>query len=155
MVKYISSITVPFARDRVWALLSDWSNLSAWDMSITQSILAPSQKSDKVGVGTKYNVLFTANGMKNVKVEYVCSVFDAPNRCQHIGTATLFRSQDTFQFDVVSETETKITAEFNLSFRCILAPLSFLMNGTMQETGPIVMKDIDKFVHEQLDEKKA
>lgn len=154
MVKYAGSVVVPFARERVWKLMSDWTNLAAWDLNITHSALAAGQPPGAAGVGTKYDVLFSANGLKNVKVSYTCTAFDPPERCQYLGLATLFRSQDSVACEALPDGQTKITAEFNLSFRSVLAPLSFLMNGAMQETGPVVMKDIEKFVTEQLAEKE-
>lgn len=150
MVKYSSSVIVPFARERVWKLMSDWTNLAAWDLNITKSVRAAGQKPDQVGVGTKYDCAFSANGMENVKVDYECVLFDEPNKARFVGLARLFRSVDTIQCEDAANGATKITAEFNLAFRGLLAPLSFLMNGAMQSTGPVVMKDIHKFVEEQL-----
>lgn len=154
MVKYSSSVVVPFARERVWKLMSDWTNLSAWDVNITKSALSPDHTPGPPAVGTKYVCEFSANGMENVKVDYECVLFDPPARCQYVGLARFFRSVDSVQCDPEGDASTKITAEFNLSFRGLLSPFSFLMNGAMQSTGPLVMKDIEKFVAEQLAEEE-
>ncbi|CAN8065830.1 unnamed protein product [Agarophyton chilense] len=150
MVKYRSSVIVPYARDRVWKLMSDWTNLSKWDVNITKSQLAASESTDAQGEGTKYECAFSLNG-KPIDVDYTCVKFDEPNICQFVGLAKLFRSQDSLEFESKDD-ETKITAEFDLAFRGLLSPFSFVMNGAMQKTGPIVMEDIKKFVTEQLRE---
>lgn len=130
--------------------MSDWTNLAVWDINITKSVLADDQKPNQVGIGTKYDCEFSANGMENVKVDYECVYFDAPTKAQYVGLARLFRSVDTVECEAEGENTTKLTAEFNLSFRGLLSPFSFLMNGAMQKTGPIVMKDIEKFLTERL-----
>lgn len=155
MVKYSSSVIVPFARERVWKLMSDWTYLSAWDVNISKSQLSSGQKAGQVGVGTKYYCEFSANGMSDVPVNYECMVFDAPNKCQYVGLAKLFKSVDTVECAPEGDNATKITASFNLSFRGLLSPFSFVMNGAMQKTGPVVMQDIEKFVATKLSEESA
>lgn len=155
MVKYSSSVIVPFARERVWNLLSDWTYLSAWDVNISKSELSSEQKNEQVGVGTKYYCEFSANGMRDVPVNYECVAFDAPNKCQYVGLANLFKSVDTIEFAPEGDNATKITASFNLSFRGLLSPFSFVMNGPMQKTGPVVMKDMEKFVEAKLSEESV
>lgn len=135
--------------------MSDWTNLSIWDLNITKSVLAADQKPGQVGLGTKYDCEFSANGMENVKVAYECVQFEAPQKCRYIGLAQLFKSVDTVECVAEGDNATKITAEFNLSFRGLLSPFSFVMNGAMQKTGPIVMKDIEKFVSEKLAEEES
>lgn len=148
MVKYSSSIVVPYARDRVWKLMSDWTNLAAWDVNIKKSELASTEAAGATGLGTRYDCAFSTGG-SSMDVDYECIRFDAPNRAEFRGIATLFKSTDSIACEEVNE-GTKITAEFNLAFRGVLSPLSFVMNSTMQKTGPIVMKDIEKFVGQQL-----
>lgn len=129
--------------------MSDWTNLAAWDLNITKSELASEQSSSKIGLGTKYNCAFSLNG-KEIPVDYECIRYDAPKLAQFRGIASLFESKDTIECESTSDGQTKLTAEFNLSFRGLLSPLSFVMNGKMQKTGPIVMDDIEKFVGKQL-----
>ncbi|PXF43661.1 hypothetical protein BWQ96_06566 [Gracilariopsis chorda] len=148
MVKYRASIVVPYAQERVWKLMSDWTNLAKWDINITKSVLAESEQPGACGEGTKYDCAFSLNGSE-IPVNYNCIKYDEPRTCQFLGLAKLFRSQDTLEFEKEGE-GTKLTAEFNLAFRGLLYPFSFLMNGAMQKTGPIVMDDIQKFVDEEL-----
>lgn len=153
MVKYVGTVVVPFARERVAKLMADWTNLSVWDLNITKSVLAAGQKEGQAGVGTHFDCAFNLNG-KDIDVAYECLVYDMPSRCEFRGLATLFESRDKLSFEEVDMKSTAITAEFNLSFRGLLSPFSFVMGGVMQKTGPIVMKDIDKFVTESLADKQ-
>lgn len=152
MVRYIASVIVPYPRSKVFPLLADWRNLAIWDLNITSSVYSPDQSNPTPGVGTRYDVRFSANGLKDVPVDYVCTEYVSPERCSYTGIARFFKSQDSIVCEDAEDGNTKVTAEFNLGFRGILAPLSFVMNGAMQSTGPIVMKDIEKFVKERLDE---
>lgn len=191
MVKYSGSVVVPYARERVFALMSDWTNVCVWDTNISQSTLASTsssgatQKAGQVGEGTRYDCAFKVAG-KQLAVDYECVKFDAPRYCEYSGTASLFTSRDWLQFkdapalkasgdDGTSsmvaaattttttaaaaegtegggkkEEATEITAEFNLAFRGVLNPLSFTLNSAMQKTGPTVMTEIEKFVHDKL-----
>lgn len=89
--------------------------------------------------------------MKDVQVDYECVEYDEPHKCTHVGLAKLFRSEDAITCEPVDNgTGTKITGEFNLSFRGLLSPLSFIMDSAMQKTGPIVMEEIEKFVKKEL-----
>lgn len=154
MVRYASSITVPFPRERVWALMSDWRNLATWDVNVTKSVLAAGQAENARGVGTKYDCLFRSSPeQKEMKVDYTCTLYNEPSECKYEGLAGLFRSNDAIECEAVDDHSTKVTAEFNLVFRGILSPFSFVMNGVMQKTGPIVMKDMDEFIKKELGEK--
>lgn len=148
MVKYRSSIIVPFARERVWKLMSDWTNLSKWDTNITKSHLAKQESPNATGLGTKYDCAFALNGLE-IAVDYECIKFEPSNVCHFVGLARFFKSQDSLEFETVAD-GTKLTAEFNLCFRGLLSPFSFAMNGSMQKIGPVVMEEINKFVEEQL-----
>lgn len=152
MVRYRSSVVVPYVREKVWKLMSDWRNLAIWDVNIKKSQLAEDQ-TGPIGMGTKYDCTFSM-GSYDMDVNYECVLFDAPRKCQHLGFATLFRSRDTIECEpVVGDADkTRITAEFDLSFRSVLAPLSFVMKGAMDKTGPVVMKDIEQFVQKRLQE---
>ncbi|KAI0558669.1 START-like protein [Gracilaria domingensis] len=130
--------------------MSDWTNLAKWDVNITKSELAASEPADARGEGTKYDCAFSLQG-SDIEVDYTCVKYEEPDLCQFVGLAKLFRSQDTLEFESKDD-GTKITAEFNLTFRGLLSPFSFVMNGAMQKTGPIVMDDIKKFVTAQLED---
>lgn len=133
--------------------MSDWTNVPSWDLNITKCTLAEGQSPGTIGKGTHYDCLFSNNNMKDVKVDYECIVFDPPHKCSYVGLAKLFRSQDSIGCESVDDdTATKITAEFNLSFRGLLSPFSFVMNSAMQKTGPAVMDEIKKFVDKELGE---
>lgn len=149
MVRYIGTVVVPFSRERVWALMSDWTNLSKWDTNISRSELASNQKAGQVGVGTRYDCAFKKSG-KELEVAYECVKFEEPRFCEYVGLATLFRSQDSVRCSSLENGSTEITAEFNLTFRSVLNPLSFVLDGEMQRTGPVVMNDIQKFIEEEL-----
>lgn len=153
MVKYNGSVTVPFARARVSKLLSDWTNLAAWDMNITRSERIAGQPGED-GVGTRFSCTFELNGRAS-EVDYRCVALDRGALARFAGTTSLgpgvgVRTQDTLAFRDAPDGGTIVDAEFDLRFRGLLTPLSFLMNGTMQETGPVVMKDIDAFVKKEL-----
>lgn len=153
MVRYNGTITLPYPRAQVWRVMSDWTNLAAWDINITRSERVAGQPSPD-GVGTKFSCTFNANGHSS-DVDYACVRFDKQSCAQFVGTATLagpvgFRSQDTLAFrDGETDGTTELSAEFDLKFRGLFSPLSFVMAGSMKETGPIVMRDIEKFVAEQ------
>lgn len=153
MVRYISSVTVPFPRQRVWALMSDWTNVPSWDLNITKCTLAEGQPPGSIGKGIHYDCLFSSSSMKDIEVDYECVVYDPPHKCSYVGLAKLLRSQDSIACESVdNDTATKITAEFNLDFRGLLSPFSFVMNGAMQKTCPAVMDEIKKFVGKELGE---
>lgn len=149
MVRYTSSIIIPYARDRVFATMSDWRNISVWDMNITKSELSEGQKPAQTGLGTKYNCAFSVGG-RDLDVDYECIKYEEPNVAKFLGLASLFRSEDTVVCEPHEENSTKLTMDFNLRFRGILSPLSFALDGAMQKTGPLVMKDIKNFLDEQL-----
>lgn len=149
MVRYSNSIIVPFARERVFALLSDWSNLAHWDMNISKAVANP--PTAPPALGTMYDCAFNLNG-RSLDVDYECISFDSPNHAKFLGLASLFRSEDSITCEMVDNNQTKVTAEFNLTFRGLLSPFSFALSGPMQKTGPLVMKDLDKFVREKLSE---
>lgn len=153
MVRYTNSIIVPFARERVFSLMSDWRNLSSWDTNIVRSELSKHQKVEHqtIGVGTKYDCAFKV-GSYQMPVDYTCTQYDTNVFCQYEGYTTLFKSLDFIHCDDVPDQvgSTKITASFSLAFRGPLSPLSFLLNSSMQKTGPVVMKEIDTFVRRQL-----
>lgn len=151
MVRYSNSIIVPFARERVWRVMADWRNLSAWDTNITRSELSPEEKPDAMGKGTKYDCAFKA-GPTELSVDYTCIQFDPPFYCEYEGYAKLFKSNDSIRLEDVPglENSTKLTATFNLEFRGPLNPVSFTLDGSMQKTGPKVMDEISKVVHEKL-----
>lgn len=151
MVRYSSSIIVPFARDRVWKLMADWRNLSAWDTNITRSELGKAEAVDAMGKGTKYDCAFKA-GPTELSVDYTCVQFDPPYYCEYEGYAKLFKSKDSIRLEDVPEDPgaTKLTATFNLEFRGPLNPASSLLDGSMQKTGPKVMDEIRSFVTNKL-----
>lgn len=145
---------MPFAREKVFALMSDWRNLQHWDMNIVKSDYAEPDSDYTNGVGTKYDCAFKVGDRAPIDVAYECIRYDTPQFCKYQGMATLFKSFDSIQCDVVADSadKTEITAEFNLDFRGLLSPFSFVMNGQMQNTGPLIMKDIEKFVTTSLEE---
>ena len=60
------------------------------------------------------------------------------------------RSKDTIEVVKTDDGGTEVTAEFQLYLRGLLYPLSFVLDGAMQETCPKVMKDLDKFIADEL-----
>lgn len=155
MVRYQGSIVVPFARERVWQLMSDWRNLAAWDVNISRSELAEGESPDNVNVGTRYSCTFDLKG-RSTEVDYRVQSWDVLNSCSFVGLAGIIRSQDSLSFEdhPGADPATKISAEFQLNFRGPLALLSFVMNGKMQSTGPVVMKDMEEFVNKKLSASK-
>lgn len=150
MVNFTASITVPYARQRVWPVLSDWTNLSRWDINIKTSTLAAEEASDAPQKeGTCYDCTF-AMGQNIIPVAYKCVRMQPMSECQFQGLARLFRSVDTLSFEEMGDAQTRVTASFELNFRGLLAPFSFVMGGAMRDTGPIVMKDIAKFLDDEL-----
>lgn len=118
-------------------------------MNISKSELSEGQKPDQTGLGTKYDCAFTVGG-KDLAVDYECINYETPNTAKFLGLASMFRSEDSVTCETHDEHSTKLTMEFNLKFRGILTPLSFVLDGTMQKTGPLVMKDIKNFLDEHL-----
>lgn len=151
MVRFIGSVIVPYSRDRVFTLMSDWTNLKIWDINIIKSDLSPNQ-SQTSGKGTRYDCAFKVGNRAPIDVAYECVSFTDNTEARFLGLATLFRSEDAVSVaDVPGQPgHTNLTAEFNLSFRGLLSPLSFVMQGQMDKTGPIVMKDIETFVTDNL-----
>lgn len=152
MVRYTGKVVVPYARSRVWSLMSDWTQLQAWDVNITRSERVAGQTTGD-GEGTKFDCTFSLNG-KESQVDYVCQEWAPENECAFEGVASIaplvnVRSQDRLQFrDVDGGTE--VEASFDLKFTGALRLFSFVMGGEMASTGPKVMKDIDGFVREKL-----
>lgn len=155
MVRYTGSVIVPFAKDRVWNLMSDWRNLSKWDTNVSQSTLESGTNENDIGLGTHYDITFKMRE-REIPVAYECMRFDKPDYCEYVGLATLFKSKDCIRFEGLQDDShsTKVTAEFNLNFRGLLSPLSFVFNGAMQDIGPKVMKDIDAFLNVSLTDTK-
>lgn len=153
MVVYTGKVVVPFAKPRVWALMSDWTNLAAWDMNITRSEREAGQ-AEGDAVDTRFDCTFSLNGRVS-QVAYVCREWAAGETCAFEGVARLaplvgVRSRDRI---VCREVEggTEVEASFDLKLMGLLRPLSFVMGSEMATTGPKVMKDIDSFVREKLE----
>jgi Polyketide cyclase / dehydrase and lipid transport len=160
MVRYNGSITVPYARARVWKLMADWTNLEKWDLNISRSERLSGQPTAD-GVGTKFSCTFDLNGKKS-EVDYTCVKYDAEKMdvAQFSGLAALaplvgVRSQDTLSFRDAEGGGTVIDAEFDLTFRGLFTPLSFVMGSSMKETGPKVMTEMDTFVAKELGENQT
>ena len=150
MVCYTGSIVVPFARKRVFELMGDWTNLCKWDTLITSSVAASPETVP--GVGAKYDATFDLRG-RPLPVDYICTKYDPPTYAEFEATASMFKSRDWVRCEDTEQADhTKVTASFDLSFRGILAPFSFLMDKAMQKTGPLVIKDIGTFLHDNLAE---
>lgn len=147
MVRYNGQLLVPHARARVWALLSDWTNLATWDMNITRCDLRPG--STPTGVGAKFDCTFSFNG-RVTDAGYECVEWDEGKRAVFEATSNLVRSRDTIEIDDGPDGQTEVKAEFHLFLRGPLFPLSFLLNGAMQDTCPKVMKDMRSFLDERL-----
>lgn len=155
MVRYNGSLTVPYPRARVWKLMADWTNLAAWDTNIVRSERVAGQPPED-GVGTKFDCTFDLNGKKS-QVDYTCVKYDPVkmDTAQFVGLSSLYpgvgvRSQDTVSLRDAAGGGTIIDAEFDLKFKGLLTPLSFVMGSSMAETGPKVMKEIDAFVTKEL-----
>lgn len=149
MVRYVGKVIVPYTRERVFELMSDWRNIEVWDMNIVKSNLAEGHTDPSKGLGTRYDCQFKIGDKDPIGVAYECIKYNAPVECEFQGLATLFKSKDCVKCEKKGD-GTEITADFNLDFRGLLSPFSFIMNGTMQKTGPIIMKDIEQFVNSSL-----
>lgn len=150
MVRYKSTITAAFPRARVWELVSDWSKLSIWDMNVKSNI--PISGTPTSGVGAEWDCKFEMNGRK-IDAKYKCLEWVAGKRAVFEATSTFVRSLDTIEVADAANDATDVTAEFSLYFRGPLAPLSFVLNGAMQETCPKVMKDLEAFINDSLGDK--
>jgi hypothetical protein len=150
MVNFTGKLVVPYPRQRVWDLMSNWANVVHWDSNLTSSIRTPDQpKPDRVG--TKYSCIFDLNGTKS-DVDYTVIAFEDKKLAQFEGFTNRLRSCDTLAFADASDAlnSTQITANFDISLRGILRPLSFLMNGAMQSTCAAVMTKMEKYIHAEL-----
>lgn len=117
--------------------MSDWTNLAKWDLNITRSERVGPAAAD--GVGAQFSCTFDLKG-KQSQVDYGCVQFDEGEVAQFVGTTSLgpgvgIRTQDTVALRDAPGSGTVIDAEFDLRFRGLLTPLSFLSTFQWREVS--------------------
>lgn len=112
-----------------------------------------SNQPESDGVGTKFSCTFDYNGSKT-EVDYTCIKFNADTKdmASFEAFSKMLHSIDTLSFaDIPGKTDhTEITGDFNLQFRSVLKPFSFMMGGPMRRIGPKSMQGIESLLHERL-----
>jgi hypothetical protein len=153
MVQFRQKLVVPYARSRVFALMSDWTKSSKWDNNLTTSVRKPDQPTPD-RVGTKFDCIFELSG-KASDVDYTIIAFEEGKIAQFEGFTDRLRSCDTLRFADApgNPRHTEVDANFDLTLRGFIRPLSFLMQGPMNSTCAVVMQKMETFIHEELEPK--
>lgn len=150
MVRYRATINVAHSTDKVWKLLSNWTNLALWDINVKEMIPIEAEGVPKAGVGAMWDCKFEFNGRKT-DAKYRCVEYTEPTKAIFEASSPFVRSKDTLQIKQGADANSsQVTMQFELYLRGLLSPLSFLLDGAMQSTCPQVMKDLEGFVDEQL-----
>ena len=147
MVRYRGTVTTSFPRARVWELISDWAKLAVWDMNV--KAMTPIDGTPKRGIGAEWDCKFEFNGTKT-DAKYKCIEWEDGHRAVFQAMSPFVRSKDTMEV-VEKDGNTEVTMEFQLHLRGLLYPFSFVLDCAMQDTCPLVMKDLKAFIEKELE----
>ncbi|GAB0498198.1 hypothetical protein MMPV_009539 [Pyropia vietnamensis] len=158
MVKFSKTLHVAASRSRCFELLRDWSRASSWDPAIVESSRQAGQPADAFGTGTKWLIMFKSSpDAKPMAVDYTTTKYETgPTKSilSFSGYATFVRSVDTLELtdapapDGTPGTDVNYTADVRL--RYIMAPLSFVLQGKMDEMAEPAMEGLQKFCDKNL-----
>lgn len=147
MVRYRGTIKTKYPVSRVWELVANWTNLAVWDMNVKK--MTPIDGTPSSGVGAGWDCLFEFNGNKT-DAKYKCVLWEPEKKAVFEATSPFVRSKDTIEVVKTEDGGTEVTAEFQLYLRGLLFPFSFVLDGAMQSTCPQVIKDLDKYIDDEL-----